>query len=218
MSWWNFGKKQEKRNNQANELGYGVCGGFSIFKNHNNAALSLSAVYSATELISNSIALLPIEIKYNDEAGKTQRNRQHPLNNTFNNNKLSKYMIVKMMVSDMLLYGNGFAYIQRNQQGEPIGLRYIESRDVNINWDKHKDRLFYTCGLFPNSVIKPEDMLHIYKNSYDGYNGIGILQYAKRAIDLANYTENSSLDYFAKGLNVTGILHAKQPMTKLQAE
>lgn len=44
------------------------------------------------------------------------------------------------------------------------------------------------------------------------------MKYAARTIDLANYTENSSLDYFAKGLNVTGIVHAKQPMNKIQAQ
>ena len=44
------------------------------------------------------------------------------------------------------------------------------------------------------------------------------MKYAARTIDLANYTENSSLDYFAKGLNVTGIVHAKQPMNKMQAQ
>jgi phage portal protein BeeE len=60
--------------------------------------------------------------------------------------------------------------------------------------------------------------LHIYKNSNDGYTGIGVLQYAARTIELSNYTENSSLDYFAKGLNATGIIHAKQPMNKIQAE
>ena len=32
----------------------------------------------------------------------------------FNGNKMSKYMIIKMMVSDMLLYGNGYAYIERS--------------------------------------------------------------------------------------------------------
>lgn len=60
--------------------------------------------------------------------------------------------------------------------------------------------------------------MHIFKNSRDGHTGIGVLKYAARTIDLANYTENSSLDFFAKGLNVTGIIHAKQPMNKNQAQ
>ena len=135
----------------------------------------------------------------------------------FNGNKMSKYMIIKMMVSDMLLYGNGYAYIERSQ-GIVTGIRYLETNDVQIYWDKFKGKLYYTCSVIPGKVIQPENILHIYKNSKNGYTGVGVLRYAARTIDLANYTENSSLDFFAKGLNVTGIIHAKQPMNKQQAQ
>ena len=221
MSWFNFGKKKEQRSADVHPITYedvyGVSGGFSIFKQHNNFALSLSAVYSAVELISNSIALLPIQVKFKDDKGEPQVNSEHELNIAFNNNDMSKYMIIKMMVSDMLLFGNGYALIERSG-GHVTGIRYLESNDVQVQWDKYKKKLYYTCNTVAGKVIQPENILHIYKNSRDGHTGIGILKYAARTIDLANYTENSSLDYFAKGLNVTGIVHAKQPMNKIQAQ
>ena len=221
MSWFNFGKKKEERSADAKPITYedvyGVSGGFSIFKQHNNFALSLSAVYSAVELISNSIALLPIQVKFKDDKGDPQVNSDHELNLAFNNNDMSKYMIIKMMVADMLLFGNGYALIERSG-GHVTGIRYLESNDVQVQWDKYKNKLYYTCNTVAGKVIQPENILHIYKNSRDGHTGIGILKYAARTIDLANYTENSSLDYFAKGLNVTGIVHAKQPMNKMQAQ
>ena len=221
MSWFNFGKKKEKRSADAKPITYedvyGVSGGFSIFKQHNSFALSLSAVYSAVELISNSIALLPIQVKFKDDKGDPQVNSEHELNIAFNNNDMSKYMIIKMMVADMLLFGNGYALIER-AGGHVTGIRYLESNDVQVQWDKYKKKLYYTCNTVAGKIIQPENILHIYKNSRDGHTGIGILKYAARTIDLANYTENSSLDYFAKGLNVTGIVHAKQPMNKMQAQ
>ena len=221
MSWFNFGKKKEERSADVHPITYedvyGVSGGFSIFKQHNNFALSLSAVYSAVELISNSIALLPIQVKFNDDKGEPQVNSEHELNIAFNNNDMSKYMIIKMMVADMLLFGNGYALIERSG-GHVTGIRYLESNDVQVQWDKYKKKLYYTCNTVAGKIIQPENILHIYKNSRDGHTGIGILKYAARTIDLANYTENSSLDYFAKGLNVTGIVHAKQPMNKMQAQ
>lgn len=221
MSWFNFGKKKEQRSADVHPITYedvyGVSGGFSIFKQHNSFAMSLSAVYSAVELISNSIALLPIQVKFKDDKGEPQVNSEHELNIAFNNNDMSKYMIIKMMVSDMLLFGNGYALIERSG-AHVTGIRYLESNDVQVQWDKYKKKLYYTCNTVPGKVIQPENILHIYKNSRDGHTGIGILKYAARTIDLANYTENSSLDYFAKGLNVTGIVHAKQPMNKMQAQ
>ena len=221
MSWFNFGKKKEQRSADVHPITYedvyGVSGGFSIFKQHNSFALSLSAVYSAVELISNSIALLPIQVKFKDDKGEPQVNSEHELNLAFNNNDMSKYMIIKMMVVDMLLFGNGYALIERSG-GHVTGIRYLESNDVQVQWDKYKKKLYYTCNTVAGKIIQPENILHIYKNSRDGHTGIGVLKYAARTIDLANYTENSSLDYFAKGLNVTGIVHAKQPMNKMQAQ
>ena len=221
MSWFNFGKKKEERSADARPITYedvyGISGGFSIFKQHNSFALSLSAVYSAVELISNSIALLPIQVKFKDDKGDPQINNDHELNLAFNNNDMSKYMIIKMMVADMLLFGNGYALIERSG-GHVTGIRYLEANDVQVQWDKYKKKLYYTCNTVAGKVIQPENILHIYKNSRDGHTGIGVLKYAARTIDLANYTENSSLDYFAKGLNVTGIVHAKQPMNKIQAQ
>lgn len=221
MSWFNFGKKKEERSADVHPITYedvyGVSGGFSIFKQHNSFALSLSAVYSAVELISNSIALLPIQVKFKDDKGEAQINNDHELNIAFNNNDMSKYMIIKMMVADMLLFGNGYALIERSG-GHVTGIRYLEANDVQVQWDKYKKKLYYTCNTVSGKVIQPENILHIYKNSRDGHTGIGVLKYAARTIDLANYTENSSLDFFAKGLNVTGIIHAKQPMNKNQAQ
>lgn len=221
MSWFNFGKKKEERSADVHPITYedvyGVSGGFSIFKQHNSFALSLSAVYSAVELISNSIALLPIQVKFKDDKGEAQINNDHELNIAFNNNDMSKYMIIKMMVADMLLFGNGYALIER-AGGHVTGIRYLEANDVQVQWDKYKKKLYYTCNTVAGKVIQPENILHIYKNSRDGHTGIGVLKYAARTIDLANYTENSSLDFFAKGLNVTGIIHAKQPMDKRQAQ
>lgn len=221
MSWFNFGKKKEERSADVHPITYedvyGISGGFSIFKQHNSFALSLSAVYSAVELISNSIALLPIQVKFKDDKGDPQINNDHELNLAFNNNDMSKYMIIKMMVADMLLFGNGYALIERSG-GHVTGIRYLEANDVQVQWDKYKKKLYYTCNTVAGKIIQPENILHIYKNSRDGHTGIGVLKYAARTIDLANYTENSSLDYFAKGLNVTGIVHAKQPMNKIQAQ
>jgi len=135
MSWFNFGKKKEERSADVHPITYedvyGVSGGFSIFKQHNSFALSLSAVYSAVELISNSIALLPIQVKFKDDKGEAQINNDHELNIAFNNNDMSKYMIIKMMVADMLLFGNGYALIERSG-GHVTGIRYLEANDVQV--------------------------------------------------------------------------------------
>lgn len=206
-----FGIKFSKRNMARppkpiiEDEGYGVSGGFSFLNTKKSGALALSAVYCATEMIANSIAALPIESENENVV------------NIFNHTKQGKYMFVKSLITDMILYGNGFAYIVRNSKGQVEALRYLNATDVTIFYDKNKDYLRYHCSVVGGNV-DPADMIHIYKNSKDGYTGIGVLQFASRSIDLANYTEDSAIDYYKDGLNMAGILHAKTPLTKAQAQ
>ena len=186
---------------------------------YDRKSLNLSAVWCAVELISNSIALMPIDIKKKDKvSGNADSDKDHYLNNVFNNGDMTRFMLMKMMMTDLLLYGNGYCYIEKD--GKKVkSLRYLEAPSVNVQYNPQTNNLFYTCSLInSNRPIKPENMLHIFKNSKNGYEGISILHFAARAIELANYTENAAADYYNKGLNIMGIFHAKVPLNKIQAE
>ena len=131
---------------------------------------------------------------------------------------MTRFMLIKMMMVDLLCYGNGYAYIERNGK-KVTNLRYLESTSVSVNYNPTTNDLFYLCSRVNNNKpIKPENMLHIYKNSKNGYEGFSILHVAKNAIDLAKATENAAADYYNKGLNIQGIIHGKAPMNKVQAE
>jgi len=52
--------------------------------------LSLSAVYAATELISNSVAELPLYVKV-----KGKRKDKHFIYDLFYNNSISKFILMK---------------------------------------------------------------------------------------------------------------------------
>jgi phage portal protein BeeE len=84
--------------------------GLDFFKNYAGfQSMSLSSVYAAIELISNSVASLPIHIK-DKKSGEII---DHPIQEIFNNSMVSKFILVKQLIVDMLLSGNGIAYIQR---------------------------------------------------------------------------------------------------------
>lgn len=171
-------------------------------------SMSLSAVFAAVELISNSVAEIPIFIKRISKDGK-DIDDNHILNKVFKSGLQSKYIFMKMLISDMLLKGNGFAYIKRAGDGTVTELIYCEPSDVTINWNKEKRELTYTIAPFGNKRIKPKDMIHLYKNSYNGYEGRGILHYASKSLDLSKNTETAASNYFKKGCNVNGLLTIK---------
>ena len=210
-----FGKKEERElqyvSTYSDALSFGQVAA-------NSKAMNLSAVYRCTELISDSVAMLPIYVS--GRSGKEYPN--HSLNLVFgenNNNIISKFNFIKLLIQSVILKGNGFAYIDRANDGTVIGLRFLESSDVIINYDKFKNQLYYQCPIiFKNRKIEPCNMIHLFKNSYDGVNGISVISYATRTLANANATENSAKAFFDNGANLSGVLTVQGQLSAKQKE
>ena len=195
---------------------------FGAFVNNSNA-MCLSAVYRATELISDSIAILPIKVQQTDKKNGKNEMENHPLKLVFgdknNGNVLSKFNLMKLLVQSVILKGNGFAYIERTEDGTVKGLRFLESHDVVINWDKYKNRLYYQVNIFNKRVnVEPIDMIHLVKNSYDGVNGLSVLTYASRTLKTSNATEESAKSFFDNGCNLSGVLTVQGQLQQKQKD
>ena len=173
--------------------------------------LSLSAVYCALELISNSIAGLPFIIKSKDnELPKEQ------FGTYFKDQPINQFVFKKMMIKDLMLYGNAYCVIEKS--GRKIkSLRYVEYNDMNTYYDKMKNVVDYKCAYYPG-VLMAKDVIHLVKNSDNGVEGKGFMTFARRAIGLSQATEESANSYYSQGLNLFGILHATTPLTKYQAD
>lgn len=219
--FWDYGfMPKETRNLERRNLEYvsSFSDALQFGTLYNNAkAMNLSAVYRCTELISDSVAMLPVYVTRNETVLSN-----HPLNLIFNDNNngvISKFNLIKLLIQSVIIKGNGFAYIQRANDGTVIGLRYLESSDVIINYDKWKNQLFYTCEIVARGKkIEPINMIHLFKNSYDGVNGISVLSYANRTVSNANATENSAKAFFDNGANLSGVLTVQGQLSAKQKE
>lgn len=214
MAWYNL-FKPEKRNNTTEEKPqvYSAALPFgALFQQ--NSATSLSAVFRATQIISDSIAMIPIRVKLKSDSHKEVINT-HPLYQAFDNNLISKYTLMQLLISDTILKGNGYAYIERAGDGTVTGIRYCEPGTVTVNYNSVKQTLSYKVSNIPGK-IEPVNMIHLVKNTKDGINGISILSYARRAINLASSTETAASNWFENGcqpsgvLTVQGVLSSKQ--------
>lgn len=163
---------------------------------------SLSAVYAAVEMISNALAELPILIRVEGivDGG-------HPYNHLFCNNLMSKYILIKQLVWDILIMnGNAFLYIRRDSRGVPKELIYCKPADTQIMYNESTRDLYYLNQKVAKGRIEPKDMIHLYKNSQDGINGRSIISYAKKVFDLSKYTDATASNYYQSGCNLNGIL------------
>ena len=176
-----------------------------------NSSLRLSTVYRCVEVISSSVAQLPINLYTVDEYGYRTRDINHPialLLSSEPNERMTRYNFIKVIVASILLKGNAFVKINRNKINQtPESLDLLNSDDVEI-----KDYKYYVKGKQINSA----NILHFLNYSNDGVNGISVLQHAKNTIELSHNSETHAAGFFKNGANVSGVLTVQGSLTKAQ--
>ena len=215
MGFWDFLKK-EKRDagdaiiNTPSSTGLNYQ---SIFGSQQNA-LQLSTVFRCINIISESIAVLPLGV-YTKNGVRVDHNIDYVFRDS--DNKLTKFEMIKQMVQSVLIKGNGFIHITRNTDGTVKKLRWLESCDVNIFYEKQNNTLYYTVPvLFNNKKIEPVNMIHLKMFSHDGVNGVSILNIGSKALRLGTTLENNAYNFFANGCNLSGVLSVASSLTPQQ--
>ena len=181
----------------------------------------LSAVYRCVEVISDSIAQLPCEPYRIDSDGCKIKFTKHPTYNLLNrepNQNMSKFTFMKTMVVSMLLTGNAYALIERDERGNAKALYYIPTELVTILKPQTiTDTISYSITGMKN-VVEDCNMIHILNFTSDGYEGISTLAYARKTLGLAMDAEANAEGFFKGGANVAGILKCNSPLATKQKE
>lgn len=209
--------RKEKRNNEPHievqtnactEVSTGVGLLQKLLRLNGYGALSQSPFFAGINLISNGVAQMGWEIKTKDE---TEITDDFYAKHLFDKCLLTQFMLVKNLIKDVLLHGNGFAYIHRDKKGIPVSLEYCPFGDVNIIYNKLKNVLYYQIPRLSSSLIEPINVIHVLIHSKDGISGISILDFASNTIKLNGAAEKASADYFTSGCTVQGILSTDAP-------
>lgn len=182
--------------------------------------LALSALFRGITLISDSCSVLPFNV-----VKKTDRDiikvPNHPLNLIFSDKSdmnISWMQFIKQIVQEMLLKGNSYAYVYRNNDGSLKKLRFLRNDQVIIEYNEIKDQLYYKCSYVSKSRIEPVNMLHFKKFSHDGITGISIVKMAWRALKIASSAEENALSNFTSGGTKIGYIKSNVPISAEQKQ
>lgn len=207
----NWNKPLEVRSSSFESLMYNQAGGYST-----NKAMLLSTVYRCVDVISDALAQLPLEPYYINKDGYKEKFIKHPsyyLLNKEPNKKMSRFTFIKTLVVSVLLKGNGYAYIERDDKGDAIALHYIQPDYVTIQ--ETKDGIKYSVvGI--KGLVESCNMIHILNFSYDGITGISTLTHARWTLGLATDSESHASGFFKGGANLAGILKVQSSLTSKQ--
>ena len=214
-----FGRRETETQKVEEERGlfYGLGLGYNTASSYsNNQAMRLSAAYACTNLLSNSVALLPIKIvKYED--GKKIEVKDHPLQKVLNlapNNRYNKFNFWKLLIESVILNGNGFVYIERDAKLNVKSLQLIDPAYVQVVPQEDGSVKYIVGGM--KSAVDSVNMIHIFQHCDGEMNGISVIRYADMALRGAYAKEEHSDRFFRGGAGLMGVLKASSPLTDAQ--
>lgn len=218
MANWFKRKEQqpivEERSSFFDSLMYNSQGGYTT-----NKAMLLSTVYRCVDIISDSVAQLPLEPYLIDSFGYKSKYIKHPTYRLLNkepNSRMSRFTFIKTLIISVLLKGNAYAYIERDKNGNVISLQFIDSTLVTVVTTDYKtNKLMYSITGF-NALVEPINMIHILNFSYDGINGISTLEHARLTLGLSTDSEAHAAGFFKGGANLAGVLKVDTTLTPKQ--
>ena len=214
-----FGKKETETVKVQEERSiFGPLGlGYNTLSSYSNSqAMRLSTAYACTNLLSNSVALLPIKIvKYVD--GRKVEVNDHPLQRLLNlvpNKKYNKFNFMKLLIESVILNGNGYIYINRDEKLDVKSLELIDPSYVTPLPQEDGSVKYIVSGM--KAAVDSVNMIHLFQHCDQMFNGISIIKYADMALNGAWNKEKHSDNFFKGGAGLMGVLKASAPLTDAQ--
>lgn len=182
-----------------------------------DSAMRQAAVYSCVRLISEAIAGLPLHVYKHDDVG-ARLAPEHPLNKILHhrpNPEMSSFSLRETMMTHLLLWGNAYAQIIRENSGRIVALYPLMPDKMDVS-RAPSGEIFYTYWRSPDErrrrekegmvILNRHEVLHIPGLSFNGLVGLSPITLAKNTIGLAIATEDYGSGFFANGTNPGGIL------------
>ena len=207
----------EQRSNEERESVFGLAlnyNGYSTYKT--SLALTLSAVYRCVEVITNGVASLPVRLYRVDGDGY-----KYEINSDLSyllskkpSEKMNSFTFYKLIVKDILMSGNAYALILR-ENGKVKALQYVPAGLVSPI-DKIDHIEYIVTGL--NKPVMQKDILHFMNYTDNGVYGISVLTYARRTLGIADGGEKSAENFYKSGSCTSGFLKFDGPSTGSQRQ
>jgi HK97 family phage portal protein len=178
-------------------------------------AMSLTAVAGAVDLISSTIASMPIKL-YKYKQGKVEEvenDSRVALLNGDTGDTLNAYELKKNLVNDYLMGKGGYAYIERHRN-EVTGLYYVEDVYVTILRNYKPIYKNYVI-LVEGEQYAPYDFIKLLRNTKDGASGTSITEEVSKALETAYQTLLYQLNIVKLGGNKKGFIKSDH---KLEAD
>ncbi|HEY9056194.1 MAG TPA: phage portal protein [Aurantimonas sp.] len=212
-----FGRKQERRSATTPstwDLMKSNGGDLSGAANP-NLAENISAVFACVQIISETVASLPLKI-YRVDGDERSLDRAHPVARIFAsdaNDWQTAPEWLETVTAHCLLRGNGYSEIVRDGRGAPVALKPLHPGLVSVARSTRSSRILYEVSDPDGGTrrLLPEEVFHLKDRSDDGIVGISRLRRAAETFSTVVATEQFAANTYRNGAHLSGIVsHPEQ--------
>lgn len=185
------------------------------------SSLGVSAVWACANLISGTISSLPCHVFQSRDDGYRDQVRTHPLyrvlhdSPNYDQTAVDFWDYISLSVD---LFGNAFADIIRNRDGQVIALRPIKPDTVSV---VRTDRgpLRYRWSQDGRQYDRQDrDVLHIRGPGGDPLGGMSVLTFGRQAFSSALAAERAAARMFRNGMKPSGIISFEEWLSPEQRD
>lgn len=175
-------------------------------------ALRNLTVMSCVNVISQTIAQLPLLVYAKTSDGGRIRIDNHPLYRILDkapNDRMSAFTLREVLQAHLLTWGNAYAYIEKNNGGDVIGLYPLLPDRTRPQLDANGNLVYLTRikndpnGISPADnkeiLLLPEEVLHIPGLGFDGLKGYSVVAQARESIGLGLALTEFAARFFGNG-------------------
>lgn len=184
-------------------------------------ALSIPATLQALRILTGVYAMTPMPYYQKGEDGRIDAGDM-PEGKLFKsgpNAHQTAYAFKEMLLSDILLTGNFYAYISRDRMGIPTALTRLKAGSVTLA--EYFDRadgmvVFYDATLPDGSRERfaARDIFHVAGFSRDGVQGLNPVAYARDALGGSIATSDHASRFWSKGGKPSTVLTSPERISR----
>lgn len=216
MGFWKkiFGKRENNSGVQGDGGATGVTGvtaGVQMIGQLSDVlspygATSISSVFRAVAVLSDSVAKLPLRYRirvsggrYVDYLSTDEAKRVYDMMVCSPNRRMTAFEFFKNLVKTMLLHGNAYVVPRRDKFGDIVEM--VLCSPGTVMYDKYSNSyqvLDMVNGL--SGTYSGDEIIHVRNESLDGgFTGLSTLEYARKQLGIASASNDEAMKRVSNG-------------------
>jgi len=173
------------------------------------SAMAISTVYACVSKISQTVAALDRKIYKSTEAGRDeQAHPALPLLTNMADEVTTSFNFWESIISDSLMYGCGFAKVEKNGNGQPAKLVWLPAVQVHLEERQNQETLYHFTRF--NERTRRNETVYTYRAAdliiVPAFRSVSPINLHRETIGLARAAEDFGASFFGSGGHLSGVL------------